>query len=116
VSRSIVVGSRGSKLALVQAESVAASIGEENPEIVVSISRIVTRGDRNHHAQLDQMDGIGVFTKELEEALLDGRIDLAVHSLKDMPTEIPSGLRIAAVTERLDPRDVLVSRGERQPG
>ncbi len=113
MSRSIVVGSRGSKLALVQAESVAASIREENPEIMVSISQIVTRGDRNHHAQLDQMDGIGVFTKELEEALLDGRIDLAVHSLKDMPTEIPSGLHIAAVTKRLDPRDVLVSRGER---
>lgn len=113
MSRSIVVGSRGSKLALVQAESVAAGIREANPEIMVSISRIVTRGDQNHHTQLDQMDGIGVFTRELEEALLDGRIDLAVHSLKDMPTEIPSGLRIAAVTERLDPRDVLVSRGER---
>ena len=112
MSRSIVVGSRGSKLALVQAESVAAGIREKNPEIMVSISRIVTRGDQNHYTQLDRMDGIGVFTKELEEALLDARIDLAVHSLKDMPTEIPSGLRIAAVTERLDPRDVLVSRGE----
>ena len=113
MSRRIVVGSRGSKLALIQAESVVAGIREANPDIEVSISLITTRGDRERHVQLDLMAGIGVFVKELEEALLDGRIDLAVHSLKDMPTEIPSGLRLAAVTERLDPRDVLVSRGEK---
>ena len=113
MSRKIVVGSRGSKLALIQAESVAAKIRETNPSIEVSISQIVTKGDRDRHVQLDQMAGIGVFVKELEEALLDGRIDLAVHSLKDMPAEIPQGLCLAAVTERADPRDVLVSRGER---
>ena len=113
MSRKIVVGSRGSKLALIQAESVAAKIRETNPSIEVSISQIVTKGDRDRHVQLDQMVGIGVFVKELEEALLDGRIDLAVHSLKDMPAEIPQGLCLAAVTERADPRDVLVSRGER---
>ncbi|MFC1982300.1 hydroxymethylbilane synthase [Chloroflexota bacterium] len=113
MSRRIVVGSRGSKLALIQAESVAARIGEANPDIEVSISRITTRGDRERHVRLDHMAGVGVFVKELEEALIDGRIDLAVHSLKDMPTEIPSGLCLAAVTERLDPRDVLVSRDER---
>ncbi len=113
MSRSIVVGSRGSKLALIQAESVVAKIRETNQDIEVSISQIVTKGDRNRHVHLDQMASIGVFVKELEEALLDGRIDLAVHSLKDMPTEIPSGLYLAAVAERLDPRDVLVSRGER---
>ncbi len=111
--RKIIVGSRGSKLALIQAESVAAKIREKNPDIEISISQIVTKGDRNRHIQLDRMAGIGIFVKELEEALLDGRIDLAVHSLKDMPTQIPSGLYLATVTERLDPRDVLVSRGER---
>jgi len=113
MSRRIIVGSRGSKLALIQAESVAAKIRETNPDIEVSISQIVTKGDRNRHVQLEQMVGIGVFVKELEEALLDGRINLAVHSLKDLPTQIPSGLYLAAVTERLDPRDVLISRGEK---
>ncbi len=109
----IVVGSRGSELALIQAESTAAKIRETNPGIEVSLCQIVTRGDRNHHTQLDSIEGSGVFVKELEEALLDGRIDLAVHSLKDMPTQIPSGLYLAAVSERNDPRDVLVSRGEK---
>ena len=111
--RKIVVGSRGSKLALIQAESVVAKIREVNPDLEVSISKIVTKGDRNSHTQLDRMVGVGVFVKELEEALLDDRIDLAVHSLKDMPTQIPQGVCLAAVTERLDPRDVLVSRSKR---
>ena len=109
----IVVGSRGSKLALIQAESVAARIREINPHIEVGISKIVTKGDRDRHTQLDHLEGIGVFVKELEEALLDGRIDLAVHSLKDMPAQIPQGLCLTAVTRRLDPRDVLISRSKR---
>jgi len=113
MSRGITVGSRGSKLALIQADSVITRIRATNPDIKVSISQIVTKGDRNRHLQLDHMADIGIFVKELEEALLDGRIDLAVHSLKDMPTQIPSGLHLAAVMERVDPRDVLVSRGER---
>lgn len=113
MKRRIVVGSRGSKLALIQAESVVAKLRKANPSLEVNISTIVTEGDRNHQTRFDQMDGIGVFVKELEEALLDGRIDLAVHSLKDMPTEIPQGLHLAAVTERIDPRDVLVSRAGR---
>jgi len=110
VKRKIVVGSRGSKLALIQAESVVVKIREANPSLEVNISKIVTQGDRNRQTRFDQMTGVGVFVKELEEALLDGRIDLAVHSLKDVPTEIPQGLHLAAVTERLDPRDILVSR------
>src|SRR3990170_2891312 len=97
MSRKIVIGSRGSQLAVVQAESVAAGISEKYPGIEVGISRIVTRGDREDRVPLDRMAGIGVFVKELEEALLDGRIDLAVHSLKDMPAGIPAGLRLAAV-------------------
>ena len=108
----IVVGSRSSRLALIQTGSVAAKIRAVNPHLEVSISRIVTVGDRNRHTPLDRM-GTAVFVKELEEALLDSRIDLAVHSLKDVPVELPPGLRLLAVTERLDPRDVLVSRSGR---
>ncbi len=111
--RRIVVGTRGSKLALIQAESVATRIREVAPRFEVTVSRVLTKGDRNRHVQLDRIAGVGVFVKELEEALLSGRIDLAVHSLKDVPTQIPPGLCLAAVTERLDPRDVLVSRGQR---
>lgn len=106
----LIVGSRGSKLALLQAESVVAKLREINPSLEVSISRIVTQGDRNRQTRLDRMPGIGVFVKELEEALLDGRIDLAVHSLKDMPTDIPQGLSLVAIAEREDPRDVLVAK------
>ncbi len=109
----IVVGSRGSKLALIQAESVVAEIKKINPQAKVGISKIVTGGDRDRHTQLDHLEGIGVFVKELEEALLSSRIDLAVHSLKDVPTEIPDGLCLLAVTERLDSRDVLISRARR---
>ena len=108
----IVIGSRSSKLALIQTESVVNSIREVNPDIEVSILHIMTKGDKNRHIDLNQMAGIGIFVTELEEYLLDGRIDIAVHSLKDMSTIIPVGLHIAAVPERVDPRDVLVSRGE----
>jgi len=111
--RKLAVGSRGSKLALIQAESVVAKIREVNPGIEVGISKIVTKGDRYHQVQLDHGEGVGVFVKELEEALLDNRIDIAVHSLKDVPTEIPQDLCLLAVTERLDPRDVLISRSGR---
>jgi len=111
--KNIVVGSRGSRLALIQAESVAAKLKRANPHIEVSISKIVTKGDRNRHVQLDYMGEVGIFVKELEEALLGGKIDLAVHSLKDVPTEIPRGLCLTAVTRRLDPRDVLVSGSKR---
>jgi len=105
----IIVGSRGSKLALIQAESVVAKIREANPHLEISLRKIVTSGDRNRRVQLDRI-GVAVFVKELEEALLDGRIDIAVHSLKDVPTALPQGLCLLAVTERLDPRDVLISR------
>ncbi len=106
----ILIGSRSSQLALIQSESVVAKLSALNPHLKVSVSQIVTKGDRNRHARLDRMEGVGIFVKELEEALIEGSIDLAVHSLKDMPTEIPAELCLAAVTERLDPRDVLVSR------
>ncbi len=105
----IVVGSRGSKLALIQTESVTAKIREVNPHLEVSISKIVTAGDRDRYTQLDRI-GVAIFVKELEKALLDNKIDLAVHSLKDVPTDVPHGLCLLVVTERIDPRDALISK------
>ena len=111
--KNIVVGSRGSRLALVQAESVVAKLKAVTPEVEISVSVISTQGDKSPHVRLDEAVGSGFFVKELEEALLDRRIDLAVHSLKDVPTELPEGLMLAAVPERSDPRDVLVTVGTR---
>lgn len=108
MSRRIIVGSRGSKLALVQTESVVAKIREMNPDLDITVSKIVTTGDRNRESPIDQM-GTAIFVKELEDALLGERIDIAVHSLKDVPTVLPPGLCLSGVTERLDPRDVLVA-------
>ena len=109
----IIVGSRGSKLAMIQTKFVVNHLKAAHSDIDVSIRQIITRGDRNLHVQLEQMEGTGFFVKELEEALLKKRIDLAVHSLKDVPTEISPELRLVAITERIDPRDVLFSRGEK---
>ncbi len=103
------VGTRGSRLALIQTESVVNKLKLIHPDIEISMRKIVTAGDRDRLTHLDRI-GTDVFVKELEEALLDGRIDLAVHSLKDVPTDIPQGLGLIAVTERDDPRDVLVAK------
>jgi hydroxymethylbilane synthase len=108
--REITIGTRGSKLAIIQAQWVLAKLREATPGLEASIVKITTRGDRDSSTALDKFAGQGVFVKELEKALTDGKIDLAVHSLKDMPTEIPGGLFLAAITARLDPRDVLISR------
>lgn len=110
--KKIVIGTRGSKLAMVQAETVAAAIRQLHPDTEVCISKITTMGDRESTAKLENIAGLGVFVKELEEALLDGRIDMAVHSLKDMTTDIAPELHLAAVTKRVDPRDVFISRGK----
>lgn len=106
----LTIGSRGSKLALWQAEWTKARLIELHPKVQVSIEIIKTSGDVQKDAPLAIIGGKGVFTKELEEAVLDGRIDLAVHSLKDLPTTLPAGLTIAAITEREDTRDALVLR------
>ena len=106
----IAIGTRGSKLALVQAESVLAELRKGAPGLEATIVKIATRGDREGDTALHRFAEQGVFVKELEKALIDGKIDLAVHSLKDLPTEIPDGLSLAAAMARLDPRDVLVSR------
>lgn len=105
----IAVGSRGSKLALIQTESVVSKLRAKCPDLEISIRKIVTAGDRDRLTHLDRI-GADVFVKELEQALLDGSIDLAVHSLKDVPTDIPQGLGLIAVTERDDPRDALVAK------
>ena len=106
----LTIGSRGSKLALWQAEWVRKRLSELHPGTQVSIEIIKTSGDIQKDAPLAIIGGKGVFTKELEEALLSGRIDLAVHSLKDLPTTLPEGLTIAAISEREDARDALVLR------
>lgn len=105
----ITIGSRGSRLAVIQAESVASAFRKLDAHLGVQIRTFTTQGDRHRDAQLHQMGGEGVFVRELEDALLGGVIDIAVHSLKDLPTQVPSGLRLAAVMERVDPRDVLIS-------
>ena len=103
------VGSRGSRLALVQAEWVRERVARRHPGLRVEIEVLTTRGDKLLDAPLAKLGDKGLFTKELEVALLDGRIDLAVHSAKDMPTAVPDGLAIVAVTEREDARDVFVA-------
>lgn len=105
----IIVGTRGSRLAMIQTESVVNKLKLIHSNLAINITKIVTAGDRDRLTHLDRI-GTDVFVKELEEALLDGRIDLAVHSLKDVPTDIPQGLGLIAVVEREDPRDVLVAK------
>ena len=109
MSRALVIGSRGSKLALWQADQARQRLLELNPQVDVRIEIIKTTGDVKNDP-LSVIGGKGVFTKELEDALLDRRIDLAVHSLKDLPTVLPDGLSISAICEREDARDALVLR------
>lgn len=109
LKKNLVIGTRGSKLALWQANHIAESIRTRYPSVEVTIIRIVTTGDRILDVPLAKIGGKGLFTKELENAMLQGEIDLAVHSLKDMPTELPPGLTLAAVTRRADPGDALIS-------
>jgi hydroxymethylbilane synthase len=113
MARRLVVGSRASKLAMAQTESVVASIRRSNPGLEVIVRNITTSGDRDQRTALQQAPSVGFFVKELEEALLDGRADIAVHSLKDMPGELPAGLAIGAVLERVYPGDVLITNGKK---
>lgn len=113
VDGTIRLGSRGSKLALWQAGFVQAEI-EKNTGRRVEIVRIRTTGDVILDVPLAKVGGKGLFTKEIEEALLAGAIDLAVHSMKDVPTDLPAGLEIAAITKREDPRDAFLSNTARR--
>ncbi len=108
------IGSRGSNLALAQAESVRGELASLYPDIETEIVVIKTTGDRILDSPLSRIGDKGLFTRELEEELLSGGIDMAVHSMKDMPTELPERLVIGAVTRRLDPRDVFISRDGRE--
>ena len=108
-SRKVIkLGSRGSPLALRQTEEVLARLRALYPDLEFQVTEVRTRGDVNLQAPLAGM-GLGVFVKELERELMEGRVDLAVHSLKDLPTSVPEGLAIGALPQREDPRDALVN-------
>jgi hydroxymethylbilane synthase len=110
VGDKLVLATRGSRLALAQSEWVRDELCRLNPGLQVVLLLVKTTGDKVQDVPLPQVGGKGLFTKEIEEALLDGRAQLAVHSLKDLPTDLPEGLGLAALTDRVDPRDVLVCR------
>lgn len=105
----LTIGTRQSLLALWQSNHIAALLRKQYPKCEVVLKKIVTKGDRILDVPLAQIGGKGLFTKEIEEDLLDGTIDLAVHSLKDMPTVLPEGLCLTAITERANVGDAFVS-------
>lgn len=107
---SLIIGSRASKLALTQSRWVASQLTRFHPDLSVEIVEVRTTGDRNIAASLTELGGKGAFTKELEDALLDRRCDIAVHSLKDLPTVVPEGLRIVCTPARENVSDVLILR------
>lgn len=104
------LGTRGSELALTQSQWVADRLMEVHPSLNVELKVIKTSGDRDQNSALNQFGGKGIFTKEIEDALLAQEIDLAVHSLKDLPTSLPEGLTLASPPQREDARDLLVSK------
>ncbi|MDI6827129.1 MAG: hydroxymethylbilane synthase [Armatimonadota bacterium] len=110
-TRKLRVGTRGSALAIRQTTWAVERLRFLNPEIEAEIITIKTKGDQVTDVPLTQIGDKGLFVKDIEQALLDDAIDLAVHSMKDLPSELPDGLCIGAVPERLDPRDVVVSNG-----
>ncbi len=103
------IGTRGSPLALWQANHVARQLEAAHPGLAVELVRIKTGGDQIADVPMAQVGGKGIFVKEIEDALLDGAVDLAVHSSKDLPTDAPEGLEIAAFLERHDPRDAILT-------
>lgn len=104
------IGTRGSRLALWQAHWVKKELTRLRPELTIELEVIKTQGDKILDVPLAKVGGKGLFVKEIEEALLDGRIDLAVHSMKDMPAELPAGLAIGAVPRRENPLDALLAK------
>ncbi len=110
----ITIGTRGSALALWQANWVKSELERRYPGIAVGMEIIKTKGDKILDVPLARVGGKGLFVKEIEDALLTGRIDLAVHSMKDVPTELPEGLQVAIIPPREDPRDALFTRENRK--
>lgn len=110
MNKKLIFGSRGSKLALWQANFVAESLRDLEPELEIDIKKIKTSGDKITDVPLAKIGGKGLFVKEIENELLEGKIDLAVHSMKDVPTGLPPGLIIGTVLRRKDARDALVTR------
>jgi len=104
------IGTRGSQLALFQANWVKDQLAQAHPGLRITLIKIKTTGDKIQDAPLAKIGGKGLFVKEIEDALLQKRIDLAVHSVKDIPTEFPKGLHLSVITKREDPRDVLISK------
>ncbi|MCX7793018.1 MAG: hydroxymethylbilane synthase [Thermodesulfovibrionales bacterium] len=107
--RKIVIGTRGSKLALWQSEWVRHELLKLNPDLQIELKKIKTTGDKILDVPLAKVGGKGLFVKEIEDALLSREIDLAVHSMKDVPTLLPGGLHLAAICKREDPRDAFIS-------
>ncbi|MFQ5656886.1 MAG: hydroxymethylbilane synthase [Candidatus Methylomirabilales bacterium] len=110
MNRVLRIGTRGSQLALIQAEQVAAALKRQYSTLATALVKIKTSGDKFSQIPLSQVGGKGLFIKEIEEALRAGHVDAAVHSMKDVPTEMAPGLEIAAILERQDPSDALISR------
>jgi hydroxymethylbilane synthase len=108
--KKVVIGTRGSKLALWQAEWVKSELIKLNPNLTVELNKIKTTGDKILDVPLAKVGGKGLFVKEIEEALLSGEADLAVHSMKDVPTDFPEGLHLAVICKREDPRDAFISK------
>jgi len=104
------LGTRKSKLALAQSNMIKAEIERMRPDCTVELVKITTKGDKILNVPLAKVGGKGLFVKEIEEALFDGRIDFAVHSLKDVPAELPEGLEVSIFPRREDPRDALIDR------
>ena len=106
----VIIGTRGSRLALWQAEWVRSQLLMLNPELIVELNKIKTTGDKILDVPLAQVGGKGLFVKEIEEALLCKEADIAVHSMKDVPTDFPEGLHLAVICKREDPRDAFISK------
>jgi hydroxymethylbilane synthase len=103
------IGTRGSRLALAQSEWIGQRVGEIYPNIKIELVRIKTKGDKILDSPLSEIGGKGLFVKEIEDALLGKEVDVAVHSVKDVPTELPDGLKLAVFPQREDPQDAFIS-------
>jgi len=110
MKKSLKIGTRGSQLALWQADWIRTALGKTTPALDIELVTLKTRGDRILDVPLSQLGGKALFVKEIEEALLEGRVDLAVHSMKDMPGDLPAGLMLGPIPQRETPQDVLISK------